>query len=86
MTRFSFNGHHKSVEERSEFGFHGQLPPSGSPHNPTTSLVNYGLSLIASALSSVIAMSVGKDGDRSTLTGVPLESHKLCLTSSIPVR
>jgi len=32
------------------------------------------------------AMSAGRDDDRSTLTCVPVESHKRCLTSSISVR
>ena len=31
-----FNRHHKSVEERLEFGFGGQLPHSGRPHDRTT--------------------------------------------------
>jgi len=38
VARFSFSRHHKLVEERLDFHFGGQLPPSGWPHNPTTRL------------------------------------------------
>ena len=69
-------------EERLEFSLGGQLPLSGWPHNPTTRFwppSTY-------ALRRVIAVPAGRDGDRSTQTCVPVESHKRCLTSSIPVR
>jgi len=36
VARFLFDSHHKSLQERLEFGLGGQIPLSGWPHNPTT--------------------------------------------------
>jgi len=84
----SSNGCHKSVEDRLEFGLDGQVPLSGWPHNPTTRFwppSTNGLCWIASALCRVIAVPARRDGDKPTLTCVHVESHKRCLTSSMPV-
>jgi len=92
MARLLSNRDHKSVVERLEFGLGGQLPLSGWPHNlttrfwpPSTTVVSPE-SLQHCAVYRVIAVPAERDGDKLTVTCVPVESRKRYPTLSIPVR
>ena len=83
---FLFNKHHKSMEERVKFGLGGQLPLSGWPHNPTTTFRPPSTTWSLLNCFRTVQGHCGACQKRWwQMICAPVESHKRCLTSLIPV-